>query len=47
MIYTEDMCPRAVEIMPRNLIIQLSPLLTQDDAMDIVKAVKKVAAEVF
>ena len=46
-IYTEDMCPRAVEIMPRNLMVSLSPVWTQQDAYDVAAAVKKVAAEVL
>ena len=46
-VYTEDMCPRAVEIMPRNLIVQLSPVMTEEDAADIITAVKKVAAEIL
>jgi len=44
-IYTEKMCPRVTEILPRNLIIQLSPLFTEQDAEDVVTAVKKVAEE--
>jgi len=46
-IYTEDMCPRTIEIMPRNLIIQLSPLMTEADAAEIVGACKKAAREVL
>jgi len=46
-VYTEDMCPRAVEIMPRNLIVQLSPLFTEQDTEDIITAIKKVAMEVL
>jgi len=42
-IYTEDMCPRAMDIMPRNLIVQLSPVMTDQDAADIVRAIRKVA----
>jgi len=42
-IYTEDMCPRAMDIMPRNLIIQLSPVMTDEDTEDIINAIKKVA----
>ena len=45
--YTEDMCPRALDILPRNLMIQLSPLLTEEDAGDIIAAVKKVAGGVL
>ena len=45
--YTEDMCPRAMEIMPRNLIVQLSPLFSAQDVIDVITAVKKVAAEVL
>jgi len=42
-LYTEDMCPRAMDVMPRNLIIQLSPVMTNEDASDIIQAIKKVA----
>ena len=42
-LYTEDMCPLAVDIMPRNLIVQLSPLMTEEDASDMIAAIKKVA----
>ena len=42
-VYTEDMCPRAVELMPRNLIIQLSPQYGEQDVEDIIRAVRKVA----
>jgi len=42
-IYTQGMCPRAMDIMPRNLIIQLSPVMTDEDASDIIAAIKKVA----
>ena len=45
--YTEGMCPRALEIMPRNLIVQLSPLFTEDDAADIIEAVQKVSEELL
>jgi len=46
-IYTEDMCPRAMDILPRNSIIQLSPLFTERDTQDVITAVKKVAAEML
>ena len=46
-VYTEDMCPRAADILPRNLIIQLSPVMTEEDALDIVTAIKKVAEELL
>ncbi|MCL2299451.1 MAG: DegT/DnrJ/EryC1/StrS family aminotransferase [Firmicutes bacterium] len=46
-VYTEDMCPRAVEIMPRNLIIALSPLMTQADTEEVITACKQAAREVL
>jgi len=46
-VYTEGMCPRTAELMPRNLIVQLSPLFTERDTQDVIAAVKKVAAEIL
>jgi len=46
-VYTEDMCPRAVDLMRRDLFIQLSPLFTDEDAEDVIAAVRKVAAELL
>ena len=46
-VYTEDMCPRAVDILPRALMLSLSPLLTQQDVSDIIEGIKKVANEVL
>jgi len=43
----KPVCPQAVEILPRNLIVQLSPLMTEEDAAEIIAAVKKVAVEVL
>ena len=46
-VYTEDMCPNAVEIMPRNLIVQFSPLFSEEDTEDVITAIKKVAEAVL
>lgn len=42
-VYTEDMCPYAVEYMPRSAHISLSPAFSERDAEDVVKAIRKVA----
>lgn len=42
-IYTKDMCPVAVELMQRNISINLCPAYTERDADDIVNAIRKVA----
>jgi len=42
-VYSKDMCPNAVELMPRNVTIFISPVFTEKDADDIVKAISKVS----
>lgn len=42
-VYTKDMCPKAWDIMPRSATIYLSPVFTQQEVSDIVKAIRKVA----
>jgi len=42
-IYTKDMCPNAIELMSRNISINLCPVYSERDAEDIVKAIRKVA----
>lgn len=46
-VYTEDMCPVAMELMPRNAFIFISPDFTDKEIEDIITAVKKVAAEIL
>lgn len=46
-VYTEDMCPKAMDYMTRCAGVCLSPLTTDKDIEDIVTAIKKVAAEVL
>ncbi|PYI53004.1 DegT/DnrJ/EryC1/StrS family aminotransferase [Paenibacillus flagellatus] len=44
-VYTEDMCPKAVDLIPRTTYIPISPILTDGDADDIIEAVAKVHRE--
>ncbi len=46
-VYTEDMCPNAVKLMARNVELMIGPTWTQQDAEDVVTAVKKVAAQIL
>ena len=46
-VYQKDMCPKAWDIMPRSATISLSPAFTEQDADDIVKAVRKVAKHIL
>jgi len=46
-VYTEDMCPNAIKLMPRNATISISPAFTEKDAEDVIKAVRKVAKEIL
>lgn len=46
-VYTEDMCPHALDILSRNAVINVGPTWTEQDAQDVVAAVKKVAAQVL
>lgn len=41
-VYSEDMCPRACDLMPRTVYLPISPLLTEQDASEIVRGVVKV-----
>jgi dTDP-4-amino-4,6-dideoxygalactose transaminase len=41
--YFKGMCPRAEELLPRNVSIYLSPGYSMNDAEDIAAGVKKVA----
>ncbi len=46
-VYTEDMCPRALQLLAGNVVLPISPVYTDEDAQDIVKGVKKVAASLL
>lgn len=46
-IYTEDMCPVALDLYPKSSYIFLSPSMTDTDIEDIIKAVKKVTAAIL
>ena len=46
-VYTEDMCPYAKKQMPRSAMISITPTITEKDAEDIVKAVRKVSKEIL
>ena len=45
--YTKDMCPDAVSIMARNVELMIGPTWTEQDAADVVTAVKKVASQIL
>ena len=46
-VYTEDMCPVALDMMPRNTFMFITPNLTDKDIEDVVNGVKKVCAEIL
>jgi 8-amino-3,8-dideoxy-alpha-D-manno-octulosonate transaminase len=46
-VYTPDMCPNAVDIMARNVLIQIGPEITEADAQDVIKAVRKISAQIL
>lgn len=46
-IYTEDMCPNAISIIPTIATLGVTPVLSQQDIDDIITAVRKVAAAVL
>lgn len=41
-VYSEHMCPRACDLMPRTVYLPISPLLTERDASEIIRGVVKV-----
>ncbi|MDH6138469.1 8-amino-3,8-dideoxy-alpha-D-manno-octulosonate transaminase [Kitasatospora sp. GP30] len=45
--YYRGLCPRSEDIFGRSVIIGVSPLMTDQDAEDVVTAVRKVAAHVL
>ena len=46
-VYTEDMCPYAMDLLPRSSGIFLNPTMTEKDIEDVIKAVKKVLPAVL
>lgn len=46
-VYSEDMCPVAQELMPKNAFMFITPDFTDQEIEDIITAVKKVAAEIL
>ena len=45
--YTSGMCPNAENLLSRNALIYLGPLIETKDATDIVKGIRKVAQNIF
>lgn len=45
--YSADMCPRSVEILSRNVELMIGTTWTDADVDDVVRAVRKVAAQVL
>ena len=45
--YTPDMCPESVKIMARNVDLMIGTTWTEQDVEDVIRAVKKVAAQVL
>jgi len=43
--YTENMCPRAVDLLPRTVFVPISPVLTDEDAAQIAEGIIKVYTE--
>ncbi|WP_409345801.1 DegT/DnrJ/EryC1/StrS family aminotransferase [Paenibacillus sp. MBLB4367] len=46
-VYREDQCPRAVDLLPRSVFIPVSPLLTDEDAGQIAEGIVKVYNALF
>lgn len=41
-VYTEDMCPRAVDLIPRTVFLPVSPILSDRDTEEIIEGIVKV-----
>jgi 8-amino-3,8-dideoxy-alpha-D-manno-octulosonate transaminase len=41
-VYTENMCPRAVDLIPRTVYLPISPVLTEQDVQEIMDGIVKV-----
>ena len=46
-VYTEDMCPVAIDMMPRNTYMFITPDFTDKDIEDVIKGVKKVCSAIL
>lgn len=46
-VYTEDMCPYAMDLYPRSSYIFLNPCMTDKDIEDVIKAMKKVVPAIL
>lgn len=46
-VYSEGMCPKCEELLPKNAIIGITPTYTDKDAEDVIKAIRKVAKHIF
>lgn len=42
-VYAKDMCPHALDIMARNVLVHIGPEMTRRDADDVITAVRKVS----
>jgi 8-amino-3,8-dideoxy-alpha-D-manno-octulosonate transaminase len=42
-VYSTDMCPKSLDLLPRSATINITPVYTEKDAEDVIKAVRKVA----
>jgi dTDP-4-amino-4,6-dideoxygalactose transaminase len=47
MEYSPDMLPRSNDILDSSMMLTIPPLLTDEDAEDVITAFKKVASELF
>jgi 8-amino-3,8-dideoxy-alpha-D-manno-octulosonate transaminase len=45
--YSENMCPRAVDLLPRTVFVPISPILTEEDAAQIAEGIVKVYNGLF
>lgn len=46
-VYSEGMCPKCEELLPRNAMIGITPAHTEKDAEDVIKAIRKVAKHIL
>lgn len=45
--YKKGMCPKAEDLLSRNVMIPLAPVFTEEDCQDVINAVIKVANEIL
>ncbi len=43
-VYSDDMCPRAIDLIPRTTFLPLAPTLTEQDVEEIIEGISKVYA---